>query len=351
MRISFFCIATEPLKNKYPIFESVKSVLPLADEVVIVLGREEKKSEKMLMKLGDKIKIYKTNLWPIDWVYDVMTYHFDYALKKCTGDFCVKFDIDYIFKYKEDHVLRELFKRNDKFHKIYLPKYNYLDKCHWMIFKRGIYCINKKLILKDHHGDEDAYFVGNKNYVNELIIEGKMKEFIYEGDLIKVFNYDCSFMDKDLFYEKHYRWYNAYYKKWGNLDHFGLTIDILKNKDKLLNFVIERTKDRIEYAAKNGNIYFDSFKYNPPLIRGRLRQMESNEYGFNYFGMLKISNILYDKLSNDKKILEQNKNRIRKYFSKLEGDYEFLNEKDNEKMVDILSKNLKDNYLKISKFL
>ena len=31
--------------------------------------------------------------------------------------------------------------------------------------------------------------------------------------------------------------------------------------------------------------------------------------------------------------------------------YEFLNEKDNEKMVDILSKNLKDNYLKISKFL
>lgn len=351
MLISFFCIATEPFKNKYPIIESVKSVLPLADEVVIILGREEKESEESLRNLGEKIKIYKTDLWPIDWSYDVMTYHFDYALKKCQGDFCVKFDIDYIFKYKEDNVLRELFKKNEKYHKIYLPKYNYLDKYHWMIYKKGIYCINKKLILKEHNGDQDSFFVGNRNYVNELIIQGKMTEFVYEGDLIKVFNYDCSFMDRDLFYEKHFRWYNAYYKKWGNLDHFKLKMDVLKNKDKLIKFVIERTRDRIEYAAKNGNIYFDTFKYNPPCIRGKLRQMKEEEYGHSFFGMIKLSNILYDKIPNDWKELNKNKETIRKYFSKLEGDYKFLDEKDNDKMISVLRDNLKDHFLKISKFL
>ncbi len=351
MLISFFCIATEPFKNKYPIIESIKSILPLADEVVVVLGRNEKESEKEIRKLGEKIKIYKTHLWPKDWIYDIMTYHFDYALKKCTGDFCVKFDIDYVFKYDDEKILREIFTNNQKYHKIYLPKYNYLDNLHWMIYKKGIYCINRKLILEENENDMDRFYVGNKNYVNELIIDGKMREYIYEGKDIKVFNYDCSFMDKNLFIEKHYRWYNAYYKKWGNLDHFGLKPETLKNKEKLLKFVIDRTKDRIEYAAKNGNIYFDSFKFNPNLIRGKLRELKEGDYGYNFFDMIKLSSILYDKLPNDKKILLENKNKIRKYFSKLEGDFEFLSEKDNTRMIEILNENLNEKFLKISKFL
>jgi len=351
MFISFFCIATEPFKNKYPIIESIKSILPLADEVIVVLGRDEKSSTKEIKKISEKVKVFKTDLWPIDWTYDVMTYHFDYAFKKCRGDFCVKFDIDYVFKYPDGFRLNDLFKKKNSYHKIYLPKYNYIDKNHWMIYKRGIYCINKKLILKEHHNDDDLFFIGNKNYVNELIIETKMREFVYDGKDIKVFNYDCSFMDKDLFYEKQFRWYNAYYKKWGNLNHFGLTQEILKNKEKLISYTIERIKDRIEYAGKHGMIYFDSFKYNPALIRLKLRQMNYKNYGFNFFGMLKLSNIIYDKIPNEKKLLRNNVDKIRKYFNKLEDNYDFLKEEKSDVMVEMLMRNLKDKYLKISKFI
>ena len=34
-----------------------------------------------------------------------MTYHFDYALRQCTGDICIKIDIDFIFKaYTQDQI-------------------------------------------------------------------------------------------------------------------------------------------------------------------------------------------------------------------------------------------------------
>lgn len=324
MFISFFCIATEPLKNKYPILESIKSILPLADEIVVILGRDEEESARRIRDLDKKVKIYKTDLWPIDWSYDVMTYHFDYGLKKCQGDFCVKFDIDYIFKYEDGFKLDKVLKED--YHKIYLPKYNYLDRNHWMIFKKGIYCINKKLILKEHNGDMDSFFVGNRNYVNELIIQGEMREHIYGGNDIKVFNYDCSFMDKNLFYEKQYRWYNAYYKKWGNLNHFGLTLEILNDEDKLIKFVIDRTRDRIFHAIKNGTIYFDTFKYNPALIRGKLRGIKRDEYGYNYFGIINLREILYEKI--DEKKLKENMERIKRFYGKMEEKYDFMGKKE-----------------------
>jgi len=351
MFVSFFCIATEPFKNKYPILESIKSVLPLADEVIVILGRDEKSSTKLIKGLDKKVKVFKTDLWHKDWSYDVMTYHFDYGFKKCRGDFCVKFDIDYIFKYSDEFKLENIFKKKLAFHKVYLPKYNYLDNSHWMIFKRGIYCINKKLIMKEHNNDQDSFFIGNRNYVNELIINKPIREYVYDGPDIKVFNYDCSFMDKNLFYEKQFRWYNAYYKKWGNLKHFGLREEILKDKEKLIKFHIERTKERIQHAAKHNNIHFDSIKFNPALIRTKLRELSYKEYGFNYFGIFKLSNILYDKLPNKKQVLLKNMERIKKYFNKLEGEHEFLKGENDEEMVNIIMKNLGDKTLKISKFL
>ena len=56
MSISF-CIATEPVKNMYPIKESINSILPLADEIIIVFGREEEETSKYFKNLDKKIKI------------------------------------------------------------------------------------------------------------------------------------------------------------------------------------------------------------------------------------------------------------------------------------------------------
>ena len=63
-KLSFFAIATEPFKNGYPIIECITSILNVADEIIIVYGREENESEKQLLQLSEKVKVFKTK-WPL----------------------------------------------------------------------------------------------------------------------------------------------------------------------------------------------------------------------------------------------------------------------------------------------
>lgn len=349
MKISFFCIATEPLKNKYPVEESIRSVLPLCDEVVVVLGRTEKASEKILRNLSKKIRIFYTSLWPIDWSYDVMTYHFDYALKKCTGDYCVKFDIDYVFDYNTPDILRNILEKNSKYHKLTFRKYNYIDRNHWMILDRGPYVVNTKLLMEES-GDRDSFYIGNKNYMNELIMEGKMNEKIYGGDDLRVFNYDCTFMDFKLFYEKHYRWYNAYFKKWGNLDHFGMKRKFLENREQFVDFIIKRTRERIVYSIKKKRIYFDNKNFNPELIRDRLGGIKREMYGYNFFGKINLNKLLYNTYKVDK--IKDNYNLIKNYLVILNNNEDFLKGCNKENIINGLKKCYKKKkWVKITKFI
>ena len=110
MKISFFTTATEPFKYKYPIIESIKSIIPIADEIIIIYGREECESEKQLLELSPIIKIINTNKWNEEWKYDTMTEHLNIGLNNCTGDICIKFDIDFIFNSKDKEKFANQFK-------------------------------------------------------------------------------------------------------------------------------------------------------------------------------------------------------------------------------------------------
>jgi hypothetical protein len=297
MSISFFCIATEPIKNMYPIKESINSILPLADEIIIVFGREEEETYKYFKNLDKKIKIYNTNKWPIDWSYDVMTYHFDYALKQCTGDICIKVDIDHIYKQVNKNEI-ELFRNNllsnlNKNHIIWIPKLNYLPKNKFLKIKRGTYCINKKLL----DNENKKFYIGRKKYVNTIIIEEKYNEIEIDNLDMAFLNYDCTFMTRKKLIEKQYYWYNAYLKLFGSLSHFNVPDDILNRDNDMIDFVVNRVKERIKWAQKKtlkGQNYFFNFdfNFNPKVIRERLLNLDENQYGYNYFGRDDIIEIL-----------------------------------------------------------
>jgi hypothetical protein len=137
--------------------------------------------------------------------------------------------------------------------------------------------------------------------------------------------------------------------KWGNLDYFGISIDTLSDKEKLINFVINRTKDRILHAVENNLIIFDNFKMNPNLIKDRLNRLDKNNYGKNFFGKINIREILYETIPKDTKIVEKNISRIKNYFSKMEDD-NLLNEIKNDKSIIEFIVNIMKKELKISKF-
>lgn len=292
-KISFFCVATEPLKNQYPIKESIHSILPIADEIIIIFGRYEKESDEYFKNINNnKIKIYYTNNWPIDWSYDVMTNHFQFGLEKCSGDIIIKFDIDHI--YYPNNLRNALTKNLHKNHLIWIPKYNYINKEHFLCIKNGTYCINKYLLDKDNIN----FNIGRVKYVNSIIIHGEFNQCNLEGTEHGFVNYDCTFMDINTFIEKQYRWFKAYYKLFGNLDNFNIQLNNIEdqnqkpNHNEILKFVTTRLESRIKWAKKKGVLFKLGYEFNPTQIKEKINNINNIQYGYNFFNMIQLHKIL-----------------------------------------------------------
>ena len=59
MKISGFTIIRNAIINDYPIVEAIKSVLPLVDEMVVLVGDSEDATEDLIRSIGDpKIRIH-----------------------------------------------------------------------------------------------------------------------------------------------------------------------------------------------------------------------------------------------------------------------------------------------------
>ena len=59
MKLSCFYIMTEPEKMGFPYMETIISSLSICDEVVLVIGRDEKKSDKKI----NNLKSYQQKLY------------------------------------------------------------------------------------------------------------------------------------------------------------------------------------------------------------------------------------------------------------------------------------------------
>lgn len=278
-KLSVFCCATNPLESGYPIYESVASFINVADEIIVIYGRDENESEEELLKMSNKIKLIKTNSWPVDWSYNVMTEHFNIGLNSCTGDIAFKFDIDFICRCDDlgnhDEFREKIFSNIEKFHVIQIPRINYLIGGYFSYCKNiGPYAINKYLLEKD----KKKYYIGVKGYCNTICIEDTYNEAIIEEDKFAIMNYDCTFMNLDQYIDKQYRWFMAYFKQFKTLSKFNIDIDTVEDKNKLLTFCQDRMK------IKRTNIYINKgYDENPSIIRERIKNLTDDKFGKSCF--------------------------------------------------------------------
>lgn len=286
-KFSIFCCATEPIANGYPIYESIKSFEKISDEIIIIYGRPEEESEKYLLNLSSKIKIINTNKWNIDWEYGVMTEHFDMGLKSCTGHMALKIDIDYISRCDDlcnhDDFREKIFSFINKYHVIQLPRINYLAGEYFCFCKNmGPYVINKHLL-----SNNKKYCIGVKGYTNTICIDGKYNEVIINDYNYGIFNYDCTFMTKDQYIEKQKKWFGAYYKTFGNLDRFDITVDNINDEIKVLDFCYDRLFIKRTTEYRNMGI-----QYNPKIIRNKIENLTDDQFGKYYFDIEKYNKII-----------------------------------------------------------
>ncbi len=92
MKISGFTIARNTTKYYFPIKESILSILPIVDEYIVALGDSDEgdRTEDIIRSINSsKIKIYKRT-WDKQLYVDgeIYRHETDFALSKCTGDWC-----------------------------------------------------------------------------------------------------------------------------------------------------------------------------------------------------------------------------------------------------------------------
>lgn len=291
MRISFFTTATEPFKYKYPIIESIKSIIPLADEIIIIYGRRESESEKQLLELSPIIKIINTDNWNEEWKYDTMTEHLNIGLDNCTGDICIKFDIDFIFgSTNKEKFINQIKKTRNRYHVYYLPRINFMNKKYGSIYKKGLYAINATLLRKDNK----KFKIKIVNYTNTINIDNIYNQHILSDKEMYVYNFDCTFMDKETLKKKYFYWYNAYNLYYGNLDLFDLLTSDLNDKTNLMNKIISKKIKKIKNKLDlNEFIEIDEY---PFIIQEKIDNLDETQYGYNYFGYLR--ELYYSKIFN-----------------------------------------------------
>jgi glycosyltransferase involved in cell wall biosynthesis len=108
MRISGYSIARNALRYGYPLAESLRSLLPLVDELVVAVGRSEDKTEELVRDVGGrKLKLIRT-------VWDeslreggrILSQQSNLALERCTGDWAVYLQADEVL-HEDDLALIE----------------------------------------------------------------------------------------------------------------------------------------------------------------------------------------------------------------------------------------------------
>lgn len=96
MKVSGFTFVRNGLIYDYPFRESIKSVLPLVDEMIVNVPYSDDKTYEAVMDIGSpKLKVFQT-----EWGGEkptggkILSHHTNLALQKCTGDWCFYIQAD-----------------------------------------------------------------------------------------------------------------------------------------------------------------------------------------------------------------------------------------------------------------
>ena len=111
MKISGFSFVRNGTKLYYPVRESIESILPICDEVVVAIGNcdEDDNSREEILSIGsDKIKIIDT-VWDEKYmmrgaIHAIQT---DIAMKSCTGDWLFYVQADEVVHEKDLPIIKQ----------------------------------------------------------------------------------------------------------------------------------------------------------------------------------------------------------------------------------------------------
>ncbi|MES2764645.1 MAG: glycosyltransferase [Bacteroidota bacterium] len=115
MKISGVSFVRNAIKLGYPVEESLRSLLPVCDEIVVAVGNSDDGTLELVKSIDPKIRIIET-------VWDdskreggrVLAEQTDIALKEATGDWCLYLQADEVLHEEDYDKIRPEFLKSDK---------------------------------------------------------------------------------------------------------------------------------------------------------------------------------------------------------------------------------------------
>lgn len=109
MKISGFTFVRNAVVFSYPVIESLRSLLPLCDEVIVAAGKSDDDTLDLLLSLNNpKLKIIETewdpNLKKGGMIYSQQT---NLALENCKGDWCIYLQADEVLHEKDNNKIKD----------------------------------------------------------------------------------------------------------------------------------------------------------------------------------------------------------------------------------------------------
>ncbi len=112
MKVSGFTFVRNGLIYDYPFTESIKSILPLVDEMVVNVPYSDDKTYEAVLDIGSpKLKVFQT-----EWGGEkpsggrILSYHTNLALKKCSGDWCFYIQADEVINENDNERIAKAMK-------------------------------------------------------------------------------------------------------------------------------------------------------------------------------------------------------------------------------------------------
>ncbi|MDB4347196.1 glycosyltransferase [Bacteroidia bacterium] len=150
MKISGFTIARNAQKYYFPVVESISSIYPICDEIIVALDDGEDNTRQLIEAIAsEKIHIHNRVWDEKDFIESkVLAVETNYALQQCTGDWCFYIQADEVMHEDDLETIKNA-----------CLKYNDDDEVDGLLFR-----------YKHFFGDYDHYLPVHGWYKNEIRI-------------------------------------------------------------------------------------------------------------------------------------------------------------------------------------
>lgn len=265
MKLSIFTTVGDWLKRGDPFIEAIENYTSVADEVVIVDGSEKTKE---IQSWNEKVKIIHSP-WPQDFDWTVIGDQFQKGYDACTGDWCIRMDLDYFLNVEKADELRE---RLSAIKSIGAT----LHKWQFLVVDR--YRLKARMAIAMRGGDKDITFHGGADECQAQYKGEDLSNINCEDTRIEFYNYDHSFKTKEQLRPDLLRFARAWQKHFG-IDRLGAA----NEREAMRNFMDMQIG---RYAAMEWKHI--PLEEHPKEIRERLSKIRADQFGFNMFGALNI---------------------------------------------------------------